>query len=173
MNILIKWILSSHRKINWHGIFSRLGIKQLTFYENRTQCTYCETQKTIYTRTVWWNYDNLPYEGIQTHKLCYSITLTETGAKKWLAAWFKLWIFFWPFRLNFVRNKLLSLSDFVDGHKEHLDGFLCVAFLFHICLMQTMRCPDKGVGAFCKLKAKILWIWNNSWIFNLLFTGAL
>ena len=64
--------------------------------------------------------------------------------------------FFWPFRLNFVRNKLLSLSDFVDGHKEHLDGFLCVAFLFHICLMQTMRCPDKGVGAFCKLKAKIL-----------------
>lgn len=141
MNILIKWILSSHRKINWHGIFSRLGIKQLTFYENRTQATYCETQKTIYTRTVGWNYDNLPYKGIQTHKLCYSITLTETGAKKWLAAWFKLLIFFWPFRLNFERNKLLSLSDFVDGHKEHLDGFLCVAFLFHICLMQTMRCP--------------------------------
>ena len=133
MNILIKWILSLHRKINWHGIFSRLGIKQLTFYENRTQCTYCETQKTIYTRTVWWNYDNLPYEGIQTHKLCYSITLTETGAKKWLAAWFKLWIFFWPFRLNFVKKQAFKSIRFCWWSQRTLRWFpLCCFPLSHM-----------------------------------------
>ena len=37
-------------------------------------------------------------------------------------------IFFWPFRIDFLRNKLLSIPGFAFGHKVYFDGFISIVF---------------------------------------------
>ena len=39
---------------------------------------------------------------------------------------------------DYLGNKLFSATDFFGGHKEHLSGFACVVFVFHILPMWSI-----------------------------------